>query len=587
MQEKVEKYIYYIRENKYRVKFLKVDKKNNFRINFDQYIIGTLDDARKLRDDKLKENGLNLEQKKDQEDIFAINDDDSVKKNEKAKKKSRKNSKGKDGTKVDKYIYEISKGKKYRIFIRKGGSNGQKGDYYSTIFNGTLSQAKKERDAHLESLKLKNGKGNKGSIKFIDFVRVYFKEYAIPELSPTTVKDDKTALRNYVLPEIANMQLNKIDVLVIQRIINNLKERDRQRPDKDGNIIKLSGSSVNNVYRLLRKILNKAVSWDFISENPVLKVKTPGIDKKEKNSYNREQLIEVLDILKSTDIKTETMFNIVICTGLRREELLGLHIDDIDFDNNFIYVKRAVIWDDEKKEIVEHVTKTKDSVRKMPIPVFCSEIIKEYLKMRDKTIQLFKKKNKNYIPINNLFLGKYGGLMHPDTPSQKWLKFRRKNNHLTDVTLHGLRHSYCTMQMNENPNLSPADVQKLMGHSQLTTTFVYTHANEDKSQDAISVFDKYYSFNGEIKVNFNQMLSLYSGINFAPKREIEEIMKFILNSALDNDKSNSLIKNYIDNRYPIFKKIDISKINLYNVWDILDLYKKKYGDEFILTPIIS
>ena len=64
MQEKVEKYIYYIRENKYRVKFLKVDKKNNFRINFDQYIIGTLDDAKKLRDDKLKENGLNLEQKK-------------------------------------------------------------------------------------------------------------------------------------------------------------------------------------------------------------------------------------------------------------------------------------------------------------------------------------------------------------------------------------------------------------------------------------------------------------------------------------------------------------------------------------------
>lgn len=223
----------------------------------------------------------------------------------------------------------------------------------------------------------------------------------------------------------------------------------------------------------------------------------------------------------------------------------------------------------------------------MPIPVFCSEIIKEYLKMRDKTIQVFKKKNKNYIPINNLFLGKLGGLMHPDTPSQKWLKFRRKNNHLKDVTLHGLRHSYCTMQMNENPNLSPADVQKLMGHSQLTTTFIYTHANEDKSQDAISVFDKYYSFNGEIKVNFNQMLSLYSGINFAPKREIEEIMKFTLNSALDNDKSNSLIKNYIDNRYPIFKNIDISKINLHNVWDILDLYKKKYGDEFILTPIIS
>ena len=73
MQEKVEKYIYYVTDNKYRVKFLKVDKKNNTRISFDQYVIGTLEDARKLRDDKLKENGLTLEKEvKDRNDIFTI-----------------------------------------------------------------------------------------------------------------------------------------------------------------------------------------------------------------------------------------------------------------------------------------------------------------------------------------------------------------------------------------------------------------------------------------------------------------------------------------------------------------------------------
>ena len=53
------------------------------------------------------------------------------------------------------------------------------------------------------------------------------------------------------------MPLNKIDALVIQRIINNLKDRDKERLDKNGNVQKLSITSVNNVYRLLRKILNK------------------------------------------------------------------------------------------------------------------------------------------------------------------------------------------------------------------------------------------------------------------------------------------------------------------------------------------
>ena len=53
MQEKVDKYIYYVSENRYRVKFLKVDKTRNIRISFDQYINGSLDEARNLRDKNL------------------------------------------------------------------------------------------------------------------------------------------------------------------------------------------------------------------------------------------------------------------------------------------------------------------------------------------------------------------------------------------------------------------------------------------------------------------------------------------------------------------------------------------------------
>lgn len=586
MQEKVEKYIYYVTDNKYRVKFLKVDKKNNTRISFDQYVIGTLEDARKLRDDKLKENGLTLEKEvKDRNDIFTIKNENEEPKKESKPKKQRKSPEGKDKSKVDKYIYEIEKGKKYRIFIRKGGSNGQKGDYYSAVFEGTLSQAKKERDIQLANLKLKNGKSDKGNIKFIDFVRIYYKEYAEVELSPTTINSGKNELRNYVLPEIANMPLNKIDALVIQRIINNLKDRDKERLDKNGNVQKLSITSVNNVYRLLRKILNKAIAWDYIETNPVKKVKAPGVSKKEKQSYNREELLQILDILKTEDVLTEALFTIAICTGLRRGELVGLHIDDIDFNNNMISVKRAVVWDYKNKKTLEKATKTKGSVREVPMPLFCTEAIKEYLKLRDRIIQRLKKKYKDYVPPKNLFLSKYGGIMFPDTPSSKWLDFRNRHKEIRNVSLHGLRHSYCTMQMNDNPNLSPADVKKLMGHSQLTTTFIYTHSNEDKTQEAISVFDKYYNVNGEIKINFNQMLSLYTRVNFASQRELDDLLKFAVDLRVDEDEKYSMIKQYIDNRYPMFKKIDITEINFNNVWDVLDLYKQKYGDEFILSPL--
>ena len=72
MQEKVEKYIYFVSENRYRIKFLKVSKKDNIKISFDQYINGTLDDAIKIRDAKLKENGLLLNKQKKDEDFFEI-----------------------------------------------------------------------------------------------------------------------------------------------------------------------------------------------------------------------------------------------------------------------------------------------------------------------------------------------------------------------------------------------------------------------------------------------------------------------------------------------------------------------------------
>lgn len=584
MQEKVEKYIYFVSENRYRIKFLKVSKKENIKISFDQYINGTLDDAIKIRDAKLKENGLLLNKQKNDEDFFEIKKNTKNTQKIKSKKECIKKS-PKATNKVDKYIYEIEKGKKYRIFIRKGGSNGQKGDYYSTVFEGTLAQAKKERDKKLAEFKLKNGKGNKSNIKFIDFVRIYYKEYAEIELSPTTVQTGKSELKNYILPEIANMPLYKIDGLIVQRIINKLKKRKRERPDKNGNIVTLSSTTVNSVYRLLRKILNKAVAWNYIESNPVLTVNAPSVSTKEKESYNIHELIEVMLLLEKEDITTELLFNLFICTGMRRGELVGLHLDNIHLDKNFIKIEISAVWDSENKKIVEKKTKSEGGVREIPIPQFCVDKIKEYLKLRERKIMNFKRKNKNYVAPKNLFLSRSGGIMFPDTPSNKWTTFKNKHKQLKDVTLHGLRHSYCSMQMNDNPNLAPSDVKTLMGHSQLSTTFIYTHSNEDKREAALSIFDKYFRFNNEKKVSFNEILSLYTGKKFISTDIFNSYIDFLVSGEESIEIKLNLIRKYIEKKYPFFRSIDITVVNLDNIWDWLDKMKEKYGNEFILCPI--
>ena len=53
--------------------------------------------------------------------------------------------------------------------------------------------------------------------------------------------------------------------------------------------------------------------------------------------------MKILDLLKEEGLLIETLFTISICTGLKRGEILRLHIDHIDFINNSISAKRAVV----------------------------------------------------------------------------------------------------------------------------------------------------------------------------------------------------------------------------------------------------
>lgn len=578
-EELNEKYIYKLSDNKYRIKFLKIEPGTKKRLYFNLNFEGTLEQAIELRNEKLKEFGLELN-KPPKIDIFK--EEEKVVKERKPRRPSAAAS---CKNKVDKYIYEIVEGKKYRIFIRKGATKGHKGDYFSKVINGNLSKARKLRDDKLAELRLSKNQ-NKDDITFIDFCRLYYKEYADKELSPETVSGGKNELKNYVFPEIAYMPLKKIDVLTIQKLINKLKERNKERTNKNGEVEKLSSTTVNNVYRLLRKILNKAIAWEYIDSNPVVKVKAPGNSKTEKRSYNREELIEVLDLLKKEDIITECLFTIAICSGLRRGEIVGLHIDDINFVNNTISVNRAVVWDYKKSISIEKETKTKGSVRVVPVPLFCMEVIREYLKLRDRMISRFKKEYRNYKVIDNLFLNKYGKIMASDTASAKWGDFRKRHPNIKNVSLHGLRHSYCSMQMNENSNLSPADVQKLMGHSQLSTTYIYTHSNEDKNDAAVSVFDKYYNSNQEKKINFSEMLSLYTNQLFVSRNKYMELIEFCIPEDISIIEKLEKIHNYIDNKYSFFKKINIDVVNISNIFDWLEEQKEMYGNEFIITHLI-
>lgn len=394
----------------------------------------------------------------------------------------------------------------YRVLIKKGsGINEQ---VFSEYVDGKISDAravKRRGFAELETKKQiakdkKNTTFFEFSKKWLDFCR---KE----KLSPATITNYKNNLNLYLLPVLGEYKLCNINREMLDNLFADLKNQKKQSKSKHNDNKKelLSSVSANGAYRVLRNIFNKAVLWDYLEYNPLTKVKCPSSKpKKEKDSYNKEELFLIIKLLINYNKKYGAMFIIDACSGLRRGELNGLHIEktetedkDIELYHEYtndknetilgglVFARHSVVYDKELHKVVERdTTKTEKGIRGIPIPYFCVQAIKECIKYRENEIKTLKEKYGEDIAIvPNLFLGKYGGLMHPDTLSHNWSKFRKKYKSLLpdkEVSLHGVRHSFCSYLRNEGKEkISDNEIMDLMGHMDIKTTDGYTHSNRE------------------------------------------------------------------------------------------------------------
>ncbi len=406
----------------------------------------------------------------------------------------------------------------YRVLIKKGSGKNQKS--FSEYVRGKLKDAREvKRKGFAEIEKAITYDKDKKKMTLYEFCKIWLDFCREQKLSPTTIRGYKDRLNNYILPTLGGYKLNKINAEVIDRLMIDLLNQDKQTLNSDGEVEKLSSSSVNGAYRVLRNVLNVAVKWDYIEYNPISKVDCPSAKpRKEKDTCNKEELLGILKLLKDYDKKYTAMFMLFICTGERRCEINGIHLEktrkeesNIDLNAEFIndkgekvkggliYVKHSVVYDKDSKQIVERdIPKTEKGIRGIPIPMFCVEAIKDCIKYRETEVKLIKEKyGKDTKIVPNLFLGKMGGYMFPDTLSHNWTKFKNKNKEELkkiignkNITLHGLRHSYCTYMRIEG-KFADKEIMDLMGHTAIKTTDGYTHSNREIGDKVIEMWDDF------------------------------------------------------------------------------------------------
>ena len=207
-------------------------------------------------------------------------------------------------------------------------------------------------------------------------------------------------------------------------------------------------TSINNLFIFLLK--DKKVSF-----NPCEFIDRPKLKKSLPDVLSIDEVTDLLDIPLTTkfDYRNKAMLEIMYGCGLRVSEVISLKVHDIDMDNDIV----RCIGKGSKERIV-------------PINDYALYYLKLYVDVRGLFI----------INVRNdyLFLNNHGGPMTRQGFLKNLNKILLEKGIKRHITPHSLRHSFATHMLSGGADIR--SIQILLGHSDISTTKIYTHVSNEK-----------------------------------------------------------------------------------------------------------
>lgn len=248
---------------------------------------------------------------------------------------------------------------------------------------------------------------------------------------------------------------NMVDRYAIVLFLQRLKEEGKS----DNSIIRMT-SSLRQFHQFLRQ--EKITTQDVMQS-----VDTP---KKAETLPKVMSLKEVDMLLETPDIKTDiglrdrAILEVMYATGLRISELINLKMDELHLTMGFI----QTIGKGNKERI-------------LPIGGMAVNYLNDYLEY---SRPIFENKAKEVSPF--VFLNSRGNGLSRQGVWKNIKKIVQKAGIKQNVTPHMIRHSFATHLLENGADLRI--VQELLGHSDISTTQIYTHITKARMKDIYNEF---------------------------------------------------------------------------------------------------
>jgi integrase len=300
------------------------------------------------------------------------------------------------------------------------------------------------------------------------YMREWLENTARHSLAPATFQTYELHLRLHILPALGRYTLEELSAAHVQALVSYQAKRG------------LSTASIRYTRAVLSSALSQAVQWGLVARNVATLTKLPRslTGPKKRAVLTAAEARTFVEAIKEHRLRAA--YILLLTTGLRRGELCGLHWVDVDCEAGTLSVTTTLQRVGGALRL--STPKTKKSARVL----YLSPIAIEALRAQ-RDLQRFEQKvaHDRWHETGLVFTTRRGTPIEPNN-ILRTLKGILRRSGLPPVVIHGLRHTYASLMLEQGVDLK--HISESLGHSRIgTTADIYAHvydAGRHKVADA-------------------------------------------------------------------------------------------------------
>ncbi|MEH7547799.1 tyrosine-type recombinase/integrase [Neobacillus vireti] len=311
---------------------------------------------------------------------------------------------------------------------------------------------------------------------FLSYVEKYLNRKK-QQVEESTYKRYERWCRLHIVPALGKMKIQKMNNLVMQRFVDDLANEG------------FAKKSCQSVLSIMNGIFKIAIKEGVIKENPIFDLELPKAKENQSVVWNLQQIQTFLSIRNEKNRgKYYVAVMMGLLTGMRKGEILGLTWDNVDLDNNLIYVTQILESDGSK---ISKKTKT-GNFRQITI----DEMLKEEL-IKHK----LKQKSEKHGNSQNLVFCTWNGLRVIPNTLNDYLDKLSERLGLPRMRFHDTRHTHATLCITELKE-SVTIVQGRLGHTRPSTTLDrYSHLFPNSQKSIVEKLNKAFHKDSKVEIS--------------------------------------------------------------------------------------